>query len=107
MPKEKLYKIRNKESGKFSTGVFPYLWHEKGKVWTDIKDLKSHFNTFIEGGKIIKENPYKNCEIIEIEVDYDNCQKRSIEELIQKVQEEKREFLQKYLEIHKRQKGKK
>jgi len=38
----KIWKIRNKKTGEFSTGSFYPEWHKGGKFWTQLKFIKSH-----------------------------------------------------------------
>lgn len=73
----KVYKIRRKADGMFSTGgVFPD-WNKNGKTWNTIGHIKNHLNMFnhvysYENGKScyidITAKHYSGCEIVEYEL---------------------------------------
>lgn len=42
----KIYKIRNKQTGLFSTGSCEPKWKKTGKIWKTIGALKNHLNLF-------------------------------------------------------------
>lgn len=60
-----VYKIRNKLTGRFSTGGLYPKWRKTGKVWNSKSNLARHLTLFGEGGVW---SFYKNCEILEYEV---------------------------------------
>jgi len=41
-----IYKVRDKNTGLFSTGSHHPRWKKSGKVWHRIGDLKNHLNQF-------------------------------------------------------------
>ena len=41
-----LYKLRNKETGLFSTGGLSPIFNKKGKVWKQLNHIKSHLTQF-------------------------------------------------------------
>lgn len=57
------YKIRNKDSGLFSTGGTRPRWKKIGKIWKRKQDLTSHFNMLPT-----YTGPYINCEVVEYTV---------------------------------------
>jgi hypothetical protein len=60
-----IYKVRDKETGLFSTGgMFP-RWKKGGKTWEKKGHLSSHFN-------LVKPSTYKNAEVVEIIVNGSN-----------------------------------
>ena len=58
------FKIRNKDTGLYSTGGLYPTWSKIGKVWKRRSDLSSHFTSI--GDKAAKY--YANAEVIEIVV---------------------------------------
>lgn len=71
--KTTLWKIRNKETGKFSKGGLHYgdsIWTKGGKTWSNIGHVKNHLRTYMNGDTLKPHYPYHNAEIVEIEVDY-------------------------------------
>lgn len=42
------YKIRNKDTGLFSTGGYYNSWSTKGKAWASVGALKGHLAMFTE-----------------------------------------------------------
>lgn len=83
--KTKLWKIRNKETGQFSKGgqsYEPYIWTKGGKTWSNIGHVKNHLRTFMDGDVLRKSYPYHNAEIVEIEVDYNECGVTSVSDFI-------------------------
>lgn len=81
----KIYKIRRKSDGLFSTGGLTPRFTKTGKTWNQIGHLKSHFTLLNEDRDyIIKHNEmfrsarripdgaleiYEGCEIVEIETE--------------------------------------
>ena len=61
----KLYKIRDKETGLFSSGGSSPHWTKNGKRWSTLGYLHSHLNQFKNGYRI---EFYKNAEVVEAEV---------------------------------------
>lgn len=54
--KEKfLFKIRDKNTGLFSTGGMYPSWTTKGKTWNGMGPLKSHLNQFMKSKNYSKE----------------------------------------------------
>ena len=53
----RIYKIRHKETGLFSTGGTTPRWTKRGKIWTSNGSVRSHLRQFRE--------PYYNTEIPE------------------------------------------
>lgn len=60
----KIYKIRDKQTGLFSTGGLYPKWSKIGKVWKTQGNLKSHLNMLQECGFL---SQYNNTEVIELE----------------------------------------
>lgn len=85
MANTKLWKIRNKETGEFSKGGHnrePYIWTKGGKTWSNIGHIKNHLRVFMHGDELRKDYPYHNAEIVEIEVDYNECGSVDVEDFI-------------------------
>lgn len=59
----KVYKIRDKETGLFSTGGTYPRFTNKGKSWSGMDALKNHINQF--KGRESRWR-YDNCEVIEM-----------------------------------------
>lgn len=91
--KIKHWKIRCKETGLFSKGgtrTDHYLWTKNGKSWSNIGGLKNHLNQFIDyDGNLKKDYPYHNAEIVEVEVDYDDCFVMPVIDMVETIQENK------------------
>lgn len=59
----KIYRIRNKTTGKFSSGGRSPKWTKNGKVWFEIKHVKSHLSVvhkniiddYISNGELVAE----------------------------------------------------
>lgn len=75
----KIYKIRRKSDGLFSTGGVSPSWSKTGKTWNQIGHLKNHLNQFkdrydydFETKKHIRVDKipkyYSDCEIIVYEL---------------------------------------
>lgn len=60
-----VYKIRNKLTGRFSTGGLYPKWTKTGKSWRTKTNLSRHLTLLGEKGVW---HLYKNCEILEYEV---------------------------------------
>lgn len=58
---KKVYKIRNKKTGLFSSGGIKPKWSKIGKLWTQKSHLLLHLKQF---SKYEAEKIYKNCEIV-------------------------------------------
>lgn len=84
--KKKLWKIRNKETGQFSKGGNNnerFIWTKDGKTWSNIGHVKNHLHTWIlPNGNLRHDYPYNNSEVVEIEVDYNECSTVSVDEFI-------------------------
>ena len=65
----KVYKIRNKETGMFSGGGSYPRWVARGKVWTDLRFVKSHLRMFDENSMNLFYNLlyFKLAEVVEYE----------------------------------------
>lgn len=76
------YKIRSKETGMFSRGGDSRVWTKKGKTWSTIGHLKNHLAMFIsKDGTKKGDYPYNNAEVVEIKVDYNECNRYSVDNL--------------------------
>jgi hypothetical protein len=85
------YKIRNKETGQFSKGGTWSVWtKQNGKTWNNIGALKNHLNQFLWNGELRHDYPYHNAEIVEVEIDLDDCFTYEVDELVSKMQESKK-----------------
>lgn len=74
-----LYKIRNKDTGLYSTGGTSPRWSKhSGKVWTNLGNLRRHLALFY--GRI--RYPYDNAEVVEIIVNKDNTNIKEIVDII-------------------------
>jgi hypothetical protein len=60
-----VYKIRRKTDGLFSTGGTYPTFSKKGKTWTARGHVTSHLSQF---GDRKKEQYYKDCEVVRIEI---------------------------------------
>jgi hypothetical protein len=109
LTKHKIYKIRDKSTGLFSKGgTSTYnLWTKEGKSWSNIGHIKNHINQFLNKGVKSKHYPYDNAEIVEIEVNYDECFKTDVEHLTKKLIENKKEAEEEYNQRMKRWKEEK
>jgi hypothetical protein len=89
----KIYKIKDKTTGLFSKGGTQPLgiWTKEGKSWSNIGHLKSHINQFINKGVKTVHYPYDNAEMVEIEVNYDECFKMDVDEMTAKLIKSKKE----------------
>lgn len=77
----KVYKIRNKITGLFSSGGLSPTFNKMGKVWNGIGPLKNHLHQFDheyhwrtkeDGGSYYTDETkiiYKDCEIIEYDLE--------------------------------------
>jgi hypothetical protein len=104
MDMDKLYKIRNKETGQFSKGgITRDIWTKGGKTWTNIGHVKSHLNQFLRSnGDMGAQYPYLNAEIVEVEVDYDNAFSYDVNILVGEMAEAKDKKNQRAQELHKK-----
>lgn len=94
----KIYKIRDKSTGLFSKGgTSTYsIWSKDGKSWSNIGHVKNHLNQFIRSGSVSHDYPYDNAEIVEVEVNYDECFKTDVESLMTKIVKSKKEAEEEY-----------
>lgn len=103
--KSKLFKIRNKETGEFSKGgAWSYnIWTKGGKTWTNIGHVKNHLNQFLHHYNNDNErHPYHNAEIIEVEVDYDECFAYDVDILVEEINDKKKAEEKRVEELHKK-----
>jgi hypothetical protein len=103
--KTKLFKIRNKETGEFSKGGTSgwNIWTKGGKTWTNIGHVKSHLNQFLR--HYINDNeryPYHNAEIVEVEVDYDDCFAYDVDVLVEEIDNKNKEKERQSEELYKK-----
>lgn len=56
-----MYKIRNKDTGRFSMGGSRPRWTDDGKIFTKYNHVTSHLN-HVENGE------YHNCEVVEVQI---------------------------------------
>lgn len=61
----KAYKIRNRETGLYSTGGSNPYWRKTGKVWGNLGGLKNHLNAWCNQLREIKDIP-DEWDIVEI-----------------------------------------
>lgn len=83
--KTKLWKIRNKETGEFSKGRREselFIWTKDGRTWSSISHVKNHLRAFMYGDKLRRDCPYHNAEIVEVEVDYTECNTTDVDDFI-------------------------
>lgn len=88
----KVYKIRDKETGLFSKGGSSHwnIWTKVGKSWSNIGHIKNHLHMFIDHDGVKNQGyPYSNAEIIEVEINYDNCFHYDVGELFDVMAEDK------------------
>ena len=86
-----LYKIRNKDTGLFSTGGIDPRWTKLGKTWNSIGTFKSHLtlvgdrynSTYNDRykGLSIDTDIYKHCEVVEVE--FKECNVSDIKDFIE------------------------
>ncbi|GIN25440.1 hypothetical protein NSQ93_22095 [Bacillus sp. FSL W8-0445] len=103
--KTKLFKIRNKETGEFSKGgTWRYgIWTKGGKTWTNIGHVKSHLNQFLIDYRNNHERyPYHNAEIVEVEVDYDDCFAYDVNILVEEIEDKQKAKEKKAEELYKK-----
>lgn len=65
---EKVYAIRRKSDGLFSSGGGHPKFKKTGKIWTRVSDLKNHLN-------LVNIKDYQNCEIVLFELNEKNSYK--------------------------------
>lgn len=83
--KMKVYKIRNKETGLFSKGgTGRDVWTKTGKSWSNIGHVKLHLNMH---NKNKRNYPYANAEVVEVEINYDQCYSYPVDDLMDEIQE--------------------
>lgn len=90
----KAYKIRNKETGQFSKGGTStrWIWSKAGKTWGNIGHVKNHMHSFINSdGSLRDDYPYHNAEIVLVEVDYDECFRYDVSNLVDEMRIAKEE----------------
>lgn len=101
--KTKLYKIRNKETGEFSKGETDsrHIWTKGGKTWTNIGHMKNHIHQFLHYyDKNFDSYPYKNAEIVEVEVDLDECFSYDVNIMVEELNSKEKEKQAKAYELH-------
>lgn len=78
MPNKKFYKIRDKNTGLYSTGgAYPH-WSAVGKMWSGIGPLKNHFNVI----KDYKGRGYYKQDIEIVEYEYVELAVHTVDELL-------------------------
>lgn len=82
--KIKLYKIRHKITGLFSSGGAHPRWTKKGKAWTNIGHIKTHFSMI---GDSQLRAAYRDSEIVEYDVTEAGAS--SMTEIFDQIQEAK------------------
>lgn len=95
----KIYKIRNKETGKFSKGGSSSynIWTKEGKSWSSLGHLKNHLHLFIDyKGDISKDYPYQNAEVIEVEIKYEQCFRTDVNLITEQLSNDLAELDEKY-----------
>jgi hypothetical protein len=103
--KNKLFKIRNKETGEFSKGGrWGYgIWTKGGKTWTNIGHVKSHLRQFVNDYQNNHERyPYHNAEIVEVEIDYNDCFSYEVNILVEEMSDEDKVNRAKAEELHRK-----
>lgn len=103
--KIKAWKIRNIETGEFSSGGTSAwrIWTKGGKTWTNIGHIKSHLTAWIDHNEGYRRDyPYHNAEIIEVEIDLDDCFAYPVSDLVNEMKEKKAEKAKKEDEIYKK-----
>lgn len=71
----KVYKIRDRETGLFSTGGYYPQWERIGKFWHQMKYLRAHLrlvkSAYYYDGNVRKQSldRYKNAEVVEYILD--------------------------------------
>ena len=58
----KVYKIRDKKTGLFSTGGMTPSWRKEGKIWSTIGFVRAHLTLHAQG--TLGEGPYKDAELV-------------------------------------------
>jgi hypothetical protein len=99
MKEKKVYMIRNKLTGLYSTGGGTHSptcgFSKAGKMWATLGALKNHLRMFdnsyrSDKGNLVHlnkwmeniERRYKDCEVIEVEVIYSPLNVKSVEDYI-------------------------
>lgn len=79
----KIYKIRNKETGLFSSGGSYAEWQTAGKTWKSLPNLKSHLSMYNYRYALESvQTFYNGSEVVEfelVEVDAKNIVRNKIE----------------------------
>lgn len=60
----RVYKVRDKKTGLFSTGTSSPRWIKSGKVWASLGNIKNHYNMYLKWYKKIPDT----WEIVEFEL---------------------------------------
>ncbi len=63
----KVYKIRHKVTGEYSTGGMYVFWNKRGKTWNTIGHMKAHLRMLEKYEKDISRD-MKNWEVLELEI---------------------------------------
>lgn len=109
MTKKGIYKIRDPETGLFSTGGSTPAWHKTGKIWKQLGHIKAHLNQFrspaerrIRSWDNTDYADYSKAEIVEFEmVEIDT---QPVAELLDEVKETQRKREEDRLEQYRKAK---
>ncbi|UGO50654.1 hypothetical protein PQE68_gp063 [Bacillus phage vB_BanS_Sophrita] len=104
----KVFKIMNKDTGKFSKGGSDggeKVWTKNGKSWGNIGHVKAHLNTYMYGRR--DKYPYDNAVIIEVEFNPEDCYSIPVNDLFDEMVLSKEEQHRKEEERHKKWEEKK
>jgi hypothetical protein len=72
----KIYKIRSKETGMFSTGSMNPSWAKRGKEWRQVNHLRSHLSQYYDFWEkhIPYDRDFTQGEVAEALARYDNAE---------------------------------
>lgn len=75
----KVYKIRDAETGLFSTGGTSTQWTKSGKTWSNIGHVKSHIRQYANVSGVMV---YKNAEVVTLEVKEDELETTPVKDIL-------------------------
>lgn len=64
----KVYKIRDRETGLYSTGGSGPRWEKIGKFWHNLRSVKMHLRLALHYAKMYDTHVYDNSVVIEYDI---------------------------------------
>lgn len=100
----RIYKIMNKNTGKFSKGGSDggdKIWTKNGKSWGNLGHVRSHLNSYLWMGKEHKDYPYHDAVVIEVIFNPEDCYSVPVNDIFDEMKLSKEEQQKKAEERHK------